>query len=116
MRSTTIRRPFLTLAALAAIAVAGPTAGASAATKGGMETAPSPAESSQTVVALEAGSTGQGPADDKECEKRAVAINSWSDQANADVINGDAEGAEESARNVEALEDQALDRGCFILY
>ncbi len=113
MSTTKFFRLTPTLAALAVIAAIGPSA-ASAATKGG-ETAPAPA-AGQTVVYLEAGSTGQGPADDKECERRAAAINSWSDQANADVINGDAEGAERSAGYVEALEDQALERGCFIVY
>lgn len=114
MSTTKFFRMTRVLAALVVIAAVTPTA-ASAATKGFTDGPPAPA-AGQTAVALEAGSTGQGPADDKECERRAVAINSWSDQANADVINGDAEAAEESAQNVEALEDQALDRGCFIVY
>jgi hypothetical protein len=69
-----------------------------------------------TVVAeLDAGATGDGPADQAECDRHAAAIN----EALGELAEDNATGAgdvNEDIANVHALEDGAMDRGCFLIF
>jgi hypothetical protein len=67
------------------------------------------------AVYVEAGSTGDGPADDDECDRWAGAIN----DARAELREDDATSSgdvNEDIENVNNLTDGAMDRGCFIVY
>jgi hypothetical protein len=67
-----------------------------------------------TVAELDAGATGDGPADQDECDRHAAAIN----EAIGELREAYATDSDTSAEllNVQALEDGAMDRGCFLIY
>jgi hypothetical protein len=60
--------------------------------------------------------TGDGPAGEAECKRFEDAINSWADANVEAVMAGDEDAARTADRNERALEDEATDRGCFIIY
>jgi hypothetical protein len=69
-----------------------------------------------TVVAeLDAGATGDGPADQAECDRHAAAINEAIGELAEDnaTSSGDVQA---DLDNIHALEDGATDRGCFLIY
>lgn len=67
----------------------------------------------RTTAKVSAGSTGQGPAGDAECEGYASQINALDDLA----VTAGSEAASDSAIVASnAVEDMAQDRGCFIVY
>ncbi len=68
------------------------------------------------AVYVEAGATGDGPADQDECDKWASAINTGIDQLKTAFNDGDGARAEEWASELEHLEEKAMARGCFIVY
>jgi hypothetical protein len=60
--------------------------------------------------------TGDGPAGEAECKRFENAINSWADASLEALEAGDEDGTRTANRNEQALEDEATDRGCFIIY
>jgi hypothetical protein len=67
----------------------------------------------RTTAKVSAGSTGQGPAGDAECEGYASQINALDDLA---VTAGDEAASDSAIVASNAVEDMAQDRGCFIVY
>jgi hypothetical protein len=73
-----------------------------------------------TVQAAEAqsyegGSTGQGPADDAECESYANRLNVLIDQAQFYYDNGSPKTSRALLDGAWAVKAEALDRGCFLI-
>jgi len=71
------------------------------------------ADSEPTTAALSAGATGDGPATQADCDRYADAINSWGHATDTatnydDMIN--------AINNTVALENKAMDDGCFLVY
>ncbi len=69
-----------------------------------------------TTTAVTAGSTGDGPANQKECDARAAAINAGIRNGRAELAKGNYVEAGIFADGVREDIDQAMDRGCFIVY
>ena len=67
------------------------------------------------VAAVTAGSTGDGPADDDECDRWAGAINDSMAELREDSATGSGD-VKEDIDNINNLSDGAMDRGCFIAY
>ena len=67
----------------------------------------------RTTAKVSAGSTGQGPAGDSECEGYANQINALDDLA---VTAGNEAASDAAIVASNAVEDMAQDRGCFIVY
>jgi hypothetical protein len=68
---------------------------------------------SGSTAKVSGGSTGQGPADDTQCEAFADAINELDDQA----VNADSEAEMDAAvGTANAMEDTASALGCFFVY
>lgn len=67
------------------------------------------------VAYVEAGSTGDGPADDGECDRWAGAINDARAELREDNATNSGD-VNEDIENVNNLTDGAMDRGCFIVY
>ena len=61
-------------------------------------------------------STGDGPADDKECEAWAGFINTVMEIAADDLKEGNTVGAANMVNEAERAESDALGRGCLIAY
>lgn len=78
----------------------------------GVKVAPS---SGTGVAYLTAGSTGDGPADDDECERWAGAINDTMTELREDYATDQGD-VKEDVDNVNYLTEGAMDRGCFIVY
>lgn len=118
MFATKTRTTIAAAAVAAALLLAGSTGVAAAGVKGsaamsGSQTTQTTASSGTTSVALTAGSTGQGPATQADCDRYADAINSWGHATDTatnydDMIN--------AINNTVALEDKAMDDGCFLVY
>ena len=71
----------------------------------------------KVVAKVSAGATGQG-ASQPACDRMANAINSWFDHA-WDQLSAeppDAAGGRTALNNAQALVDQALDAGCFVVF
>jgi hypothetical protein len=68
-----------------------------------------------TVAELDAGATGDGPADQDECDRHAAAINDAMAELREDYAT-DSGDLDEDLLNVQALEEGAMDRGCFLIY
>jgi hypothetical protein len=68
------------------------------------------------AVYAEAGATGDGPADQAECDKWASAINTGVNQLNTAIDDGDGDRAIAWADEIEHLEQKAMDRGCFVVH
>jgi hypothetical protein len=69
-----------------------------------------------TATSVTAGSTGNGPADDAECDKWASNINDLRGVSQAAALRGDKTNADFYAELAWDYDDQAQDRGCFIVY
>jgi hypothetical protein len=69
-----------------------------------------------TATAVTAGSTGDGPADQKECNKRAANINRQLTFAMKHYKNGNSDTGAVFADSARKEIDDAMDRGCFIVY
>lgn len=69
-----------------------------------------------TVVAVTAGATGDGPANQRECDSWAGVINSSLENAENALIDGNEVEADIYLESVEANTDAAMSRGCFLLY
>jgi hypothetical protein len=67
------------------------------------------------VSYVTAGSTGDGAADDDECDSWAGAINETMSELREDSAT-DSGDVHEDIENIEHLTDGAMDRGCFIVY
>ncbi len=67
------------------------------------------------MAELDAGATGDGPADQAECDRHAAAINEAIGELAEDnaTSSGDVQA---DLDNIHALEDGATDRGCFLIY
>lgn len=63
----------------------------------------------------EGGSTGQGEADDAECQEWAEIADAHDSAGDIELIEGNLEGAEAAYAEAAAAENNALDRGCYIL-
>jgi len=112
-------RTTITAAAIAAaLSLTGATGAASAATKSrtampAPQTTQTTADRSTTTAALSAGATGDGPATQADCDRYADAINSWGQAADTAASHDDMINA---VNNASALEDKAMDAGCFLVY
>lgn len=69
-----------------------------------------------TTTAVTAGSTGDGPANQKECNKRAANINRQLTIAMKQYQSGNSDGGAIYADAARKEIDDAMDRGCFIVY
>ena len=67
------------------------------------------------MAELDAGATGDGPADQAECDRHAAAINEALAELREDNATGGGD-VRADLDNVHALEDGAMDRGCFLIY
>jgi hypothetical protein len=74
-----------------------------------------PVSTGGSTSAVTAGATGDGPATQEDCDRFASAINSWQDQVMVDGAAGQMDQAIQDMRNADALQDKALDEGCFII-
>jgi hypothetical protein len=71
---------------------------------------------STSVAYVTAGSTGDGPADQGECDRWAININHYLNLAEASAQSGTSDAQTDAyAQQSAAYEDQAMDRGCFIV-
>jgi hypothetical protein len=86
----------------------------SASTKAGSG-AKATAVTGTSVAAVTAGSTGDGPADDDECDRWAGAINEGMSELREDNATNSGD-VREDIDNINHLTDGAMDRGCFIVY
>ena len=103
----------LTIATLSMMATAGDAVAAGKLGIGGPMVHAKPLAVANTIGVAP---TGDGPAGEAECKRFEDAINSWAD-ANVEAVEaGDEDGARTADRNERALEEEATDRGCFIIY
>lgn len=100
---------------ISTLALAGATGIAAAAGKAGIG-GPIPLGKIQTHQAVEVAPTGDGLAGERECERYGSAINSWLDAQVEAVEALDEDAARTADRNAAALQDEATDAGCFIIY
>jgi hypothetical protein len=68
------------------------------------------------VATVKGGATGDGPADQAECDKVAAGMNSWIEGGIDDYKAGDVAQAQKDFDNANALENDGLDEGCFFQY
>ena len=106
-------RTLLTVIGICAFALQA--TGAGAASRPGMGGLVPHVGKSDMVQALEVAPTGDG-ASEQECKRYEVAINSWREEVLDRVLEGDNTGAGKAERNQKALQDEATDAGCFIIY
>ena len=133
MNVTKIRSALAALAAVGIISAAGIAGVASAATLDTTVRAPSLELSAQTAqqsttgtrlplaevyttAGVTAHSTGDGPADDKECKAWADLMNSLISMAHQELDEGRTESAANFAAEADRAESDALGRGCFVIH
>ena len=75
-----------------------------------------PVAEGYTVAGVTAHSTGDGPADDKECQGWGDLMNSLIGMAHHELDEGRTEGAASFAAEADKAESDALDRGCFVIH
>ncbi|NLE82550.1 MAG: hypothetical protein GX610_23810 [Rhodococcus sp.] len=73
------------------------------------------AQPNSGTAKVDAGATGEG-VDQATCDRYATGINSWDAEMHKQIQNGDPDKAAKAANNAAAIEDQALDDGCFIVH
>lgn len=110
----TTSRSLSVIIALATLVSLAATAPSAAIGRVGVGQPPLKIESS-TVKALEVAPTGEG-ASEEQCKRYEVAINSWREEVLDRVLAGDNKGADKAERNQKALQNEATDAGCFIIY
>jgi hypothetical protein len=69
-----------------------------------------------TFVNLEVAPTGDGPADEEECQLFERALNNLNTQMQLHLEDGEGDAAIELSDLSDSVEDQAMDAGCFIVY
>jgi len=69
-----------------------------------------------TIMEAEAGSTGQGPANQDECDAHAAKITRLGGELKATMLAGDGDASLAKSDELEAATDFAMDRGCFVVY
>jgi hypothetical protein len=75
-----------------------------------------PMAESYTIASVTAHSTGDGPADDKECQAWADLMNSLIGLAHHELDEGSTELAATYAAEADKAESDALGRGCFVIH
>ena len=76
-----------------------------------------PDQSTPTATAkTTAGSTGDGPASDSDCERYGRQLNALQDIAAAQMISNDAQGAADAGEAAEQFTDDIMSQGCFVVY
>ncbi len=120
MRTNRIRTTVAGLAAGLALSIAGTGVAAAAV----VVHQPGPTVTSTNVVytgptvaeQVKGGATGTGPADQAECDRYAVAIDSWIQGGVDDYHGGNVSAAVSDFNYANALESDGMDAGCFFQY
>ena len=110
-----LRTTLLSLAAAALLAT-GLTGVADAKPKPRPATAKKVRSAAKRVAKVSAGSTGQGPATEEECNDLADSINYWDGVLVDRARGGDVDGAIFALEQSQGIENHALDRGCFVVH
>ena len=134
MKVTKLRSAVAALAAVGIIWAAGAGGVASAATLQTVVRTPSPELTARTaaqqstigtrlpvaegytIAGVTAHSTGDGPADDKECQAWGDLMNSLIDLAHHELDEGSTDLAATYAAEADKAESDALGRGCFVIH
>ena len=74
------------------------------------------ARGGEIVVFFDAGSTGDGPFSDDTCRSGAQLMNEFAELAHESWLSGNQEGAVEADNEVQEIEEDLLNGGCFIVY
>lgn len=118
MQVIKLRAALATFAAVGVIAATGATGVASAKTPVRTHSVVPVAHTATApnVARVSGQSTGDGPADDKECQAWADFINTVMDIAVDDLREGNTVGAANMVNEAERAESDALGRGCLIVH
>jgi hypothetical protein len=80
------------------------------------ETTAPPDGGGGTIMEAEAGATGQGPANQDECNAHAAKITRLQGELKATMLAGNGEASIDKSDELDAAADFAMDRGCFVVY
>jgi hypothetical protein len=116
MQVIKLRAALAAFAAVGVIAATGAAGVASAKTPVRTDTVVPVAQTALTIARVTGQSTGDGPADDKECQAWADFINTVMDIAADDLREGNTVGAANMVNEAERAESDALGRGCLIAH